>query len=215
MSSLPPEETTRWYEEKVRRYGFDHRGLGFRNKSSQEKRFEALLELGDLHGARLLDVGCGFGDFLAFLQDRDVAPVYTGIDVCRPMIDRCRERFDGGDAMFRVADVMEFAPLDDYDYVVASGLFGLDTEGARDRVRPTLERIFGWARGGTAANFLSTRSPSPAEGRIYVEPWKALEAGLALTPAARLNHAYLPNDFTLYLYREPAWQRESQARVEP
>lgn len=212
MSSLPPEETARWYEEKVRRYGFDHRGLGFRNKSSQDKRFEALLELGDFEGARLLDVGCGFGDFLEFLQERDVSPVYTGIDICRPMIDRCRERFDGDDAMFRVADVMEFAPLDEYDYVVASGLFGLDTEGARDRVRPTLERMFGWARRGMAANFLSTRSPSPAEGRIYVEPWKALEAGLALTPAARLNHAYLPNDFTLYLYREPAWHRESEAR---
>jgi SAM-dependent methyltransferase len=212
MSSLPPEETTRWYEEKVRRYGFDHRGLGFRTKSSQDKRFAALLELGELDGARLLDVGCGFGDFLEFLQERGVTPVYTGIDICKPMIDRCRERFDGDDAMFRVADVMEFNPLDDYDYVVASGLFGLDTEGARDRIRPTLERMFSWASNGMAANFLSTRSPVPAEGRIYVEPWKALEAGLALTPAARLNHSYLPNDFTLYLYREPAWQRESQAR---
>ncbi len=214
MSSLPPEETTRWYEDKVRRYGFDHRGLGFRNKSSQERRFEALLELGELDGARLLDVGCGFGDFLAFLQGRGVRPDYTGIDVGRPMIDRCRERFEGDGAMFRVADVMEFVPLDDYDYVVASGLFGLDTEGARDRIRPTLERMFAWARGGLAANFLSTCSPSPAEGRIYVEPWKALEAGFALTPAARLNHAYLPNDFTLYLYREPAWQRGSASEVE-
>ncbi len=215
MSSWPPEETTRWYEEKVRRYGYDHRGLGFRNKSSQEKRFEALAELGDFDGARLLDVGCGFGDLLAFLQERGVSPRYTGIDVCEPMIERCRERFDNDDAIFRVADVMEFAPAEKYDYVVASGLFGLDAEGARDRIRPTLERMFAWSAEGMAANFLSSRSESPAEGRIYVEPWKALEAGLALTPAARVNHAYLPNDFTLYLYREPAWRRESPARGEP
>ena len=41
-ASLPDvAETSRWYEGKVRRYGFDHRGLGFRNRSSQEKRFEA------------------------------------------------------------------------------------------------------------------------------------------------------------------------------
>jgi SAM-dependent methyltransferase len=212
MSSLPPEETARWYEDKVRRYGYDHRGLGYRNKSSQDKRFAALLELGDFDGARVLDVGCGFGDFLAFLQDRGTSPQYTGIDICEPMIVRCRERFDHDDAIFRVADVMEFAPTEDYDYVVASGLFGLDAEGARDRIRPTLERMFAWSREGMAANFLSSNSPAPAQERIYVEPWKALEAGLALTPATRLNHAYLPNDFTLYLYREPAWQRESQAR---
>jgi len=215
MSSLPPEETARWYEEKVRRYGYDHRGLGFRNKASQDKRFAALLELGDLDGARVLDVGCGFGDLLAFLQERGVSPQYTGIDICEPMIERCRERFDLDDAIFRVADVMEFAPTEKYDYVVASGLFGLDAEGTRDRIRPTLERMFTWAGEGMAANFLSSRSPAPAEGRIYVEPWKALEAGLSLTPAARLNHAYLPNDFTLYLYREPAWRREPQAREEP
>ena len=35
MSALPPEDTARWYEDKVRTYGYDHRGLGFRNKSSQ------------------------------------------------------------------------------------------------------------------------------------------------------------------------------------
>ena len=215
MSSLPPEETTRWYEDKVRRYGFDHRGLGFRNKSSQEKRFEALLDLGDLDGARVLDVGCGFGDLLAFLQDRGIEPVYTGIDICKPMIERCRERFDGDHAIFRVADVMEFDPRDGYDYVLASGLFGLDAEGGRDRIRPTLERMFRWSRAGMAANFLSTRSPAPAEGRIYVEPGKALEAGLDLTPAARLNHAYLPNDFTLYLYKTPAWQQRNTSEVEP
>src|SRR4051812_50192378 len=93
-SDLRPEvETARWYEDKVRRYGYDHRGLGFRNRSSQEKRFEALLALGDLDGARLLDVGCGFGDFLTFLEGRGIRPEYTGIDLCEPMIARCRERY--------------------------------------------------------------------------------------------------------------------------
>ena len=209
MSSWPPEETTRWYEDKVRRYGYDHRGLGFRNKSSQEKRFEALLELGDLDGARLLDVGCGFGDLLAFLKERGIEPVYTGIDVCKPMIERCRERFDGEEAIFRVADVMEFEPLKIYDYVVASGLFGLDAEGSRERIRPTLERMFAWSRIGMAANFLSTRSPHPVDGRVYVDPAKALEAGLSLAPSARIDHTYLPNDFTLYLYKTPAWKLET------
>ena len=208
MSSSRPEQAVSWYAGKVREFGFDHRGLGFRTRSSQQKRFEALEELGDLDGASLLDVGCGFGDFLAYLDSRGVRCLYTGLDVCEPMIERCRERFPHRQARFIVGDALAFEPDDRYDYVVASGLFGLDTPGAHERIRPTLEKLFGWSRIGAAANFLSTRSPSPVEHRVYVDPCKALEASFALTPATRLNHAYLPNDFTLYLYKVPSWESE-------
>ncbi len=212
MSASPPEDPARWYAEKVRAYGYDHRGLGFGNKSSQDKRFEAMLQLGDFDGSRLLDVGCGFGDFLAYLNDRGIDPVYTGLDICEPMIERCRERFDPATGRFLAGDVLDFQLDEHYDYVVASGLFGLDSPGARDRIRPTLERMFGWARIGLACNFLSTRSPSPAEARIYVDPTRALDAALSLTAAARLDHTYLPNDFTLFLYKTPAW-RETMGRT--
>ena len=214
MSSLLPEtETVRWYADKVQRFGYDHRGLGFRSRSAQEKRFEALLSLGDFTGRRLLDVGCGFGDFLAFLQERGVNPIYTGIDICAPMIERCRERYPMGEGRFVVADVLDYRPDEPYDYVVASGIFGLEAEGARERIRPTVERMFGWARRGVAVNFLSRLSPSPAESRVYVDPCEALAMGMALTPAARLDHNYLPNDFTLHLYKTPAWEGE-KARLE-
>ncbi len=207
-SALQPEiDTTRWYAEKVARHGYDHRGLGFRTRSSQEKRFEALLSLGDYDGRRVLDVGCGFGDFLVFLRDHGIEPRYTGIDICEPMIRRCHERFDGSNARFRVADVLAWAPEEQPDLVVASGIFGLDARDARARIRPTLRRMFGWARSGMAANFLSRRSVEPAEARVYVDPAEALEMALALTPAVRLDHSYLPNDFTLYLDKTPAWER--------
>ena len=212
MSALPPDGAARWYEDKVRLHGYDYRGLGFRTRTSQEKRFEALLGLGDFDGVRLLDVGCGFGDFLAFLRDRGIEPVYTGVDICEPMIERCHERFPGSEGRFVVADALDYRADQPHDFVVASGLFGLDYEGARERIRPTLEHLFACAGVGLAANFLSTRSPSPAERRIYVDPAMALEAAFALTPAVRLDHSYLPNDFTLYAYKTPAWQ---EFREEP
>ena len=208
MSASPPEtETSRWYADKVARHGYDHRGLGFRTRSSQEKRFEALLALGDFHGRTLLDVGCGFGDLLAFLHERGIRPAYTGIDICEPMILRCRSRFPDSGARFYVSDVLAHQPAQMPDFVVASGIFGLDARDARARIRPTLQRMFSWAREGVAVNFLSRRSLDPAEGRVYVDPAEALEAAFSLTPAAILDHTYLPNDFTIHLYKTPAWQR--------
>ena len=211
-SCSPPEETTRWYEDKVRTYGFDHRGLGYGQRSSQEKRFEALLELGDFDGRRLLDVGCGFGDFLAFLHERGIEPRYTGIDVCAPMIDRCEERFAASGSRFLVADALTYEPDGPYDFVIASGLFGLEAEGARERIRPTMEKLFAWCRTGMSVNFLSARSPRHAAQRVYVQPCEALEIAFALTPAVRLDHTYLPNDFTIHLDKTPAWELGAHGR---
>ncbi|HUP30358.1 MAG TPA: class I SAM-dependent methyltransferase [Usitatibacter sp.] len=211
--SLPDHETPRWYADKVRRYGFDHRGLGFRTRSSQEKRFEALLGLGDFHGKRLLDVGCGFGDFLRFLRARGIEPRYTGLDICEPMVARCRESFAAGAGRFLVGDVLRHQPDEEYDFVIASGIFGLDADGVRERIAPTIERMFSWCGEGMAANFLSARSPTPAEARVYVDPSEALAIGLALTPAARLDHTYLPNDFTVHLYKTPPWEQGKQQEL--
>jgi SAM-dependent methyltransferase len=207
--SQPEAETRAFYEDNVRRFGFDHRGLGFRTRSSQARRFEALLGLGAFDDRRLLDVGCGFGDLLAFLLERGIRPRYTGVDICAPMIDRCQERFAVREGIFAVADALEYQPAEPFDYVVASGVFGFDAPGARERVWPTLERLFHWARLGVAVNFLSKRSPKPVAGRLYVDPAEALEWGFSLTPAARIDHSYLPNDFTLFLFRTPSWLEET------
>lgn len=204
---LPEIDTTSWYEDKVRRFGFDHRGLGFRSRSSQERRFEALLALGDMHQRSVLDVGCGFGDFLQFLRERGIEPRYTGLDICEPMVRRCRERFAGAEASFVVGDALEHRPGETYDFVVASGIFGLGAPGARERIEPTLERMFSWSRRGCAANFLSAFAPEQVPERVYVEPHEMLALGLQLTPAVRIDHSYLPNDFTLYLYRELPWRK--------
>lgn len=204
--SLPERQTPRWYEDKVRRYGFDHRGLGFGSRTSQEKRFEALVRLGDFNARRVLDVGCGFGDLLRFLVERGIQPLYTGLDICEPMIARCRESFPVSAGRFVVADALEHQPDEPYDYVVASGIFGLDADDARSRIAPTVRRMFSWCRIGMAVNFLSGRSPAPAQARVYVEPAEALELGLALSPAVRLDHSYLPNDFTLHVYKSLPWE---------
>jgi SAM-dependent methyltransferase len=208
---LPDVETARWYEDKVRRFGYDHRGLGFRSRSSQERRFEALLALGPFQGHTLLDIGCGFGDLLQFLLERGIHPIYTGLDICEPMITRCRERFASATAQFAVGDVLDHAPRESFDYVVASGIFGLEAPGVRERIAPTLERMNAWSRVGCAANFLSGRSPAHAEARVYVDPCEMLGLGLAITPAVRIDHSYLPNDFTLYMFHQPPWAGEREA----
>ena len=205
--ALPLDETTRFYEEHIRRYGFGFRALGFGRRDSQEKRFGAVLGLGDLHGKRVLDVGCGLGDFLAWLHARGIEPEYTGIDVVRPSIERCRARFKGTDARFLIGDALTFVKGEPYDYVVASGIFGYNAKDTRKRLQPTLERLYDLSRIGLAVNFLSRRAPTRSPGRLYLQPSDVLQFALELTPAVKLDHTYLPNDFTVCLYRILPWDR--------
>lgn len=204
---LPETVTARWYESHVRRYGYSYRALGFGQRASQEKRFEALVPLGSFHNRSLLDAGCGFGDLLVYLRGRGMAPSYTGVDICEPMIEHCRKRFQDDCARFTVGDALTFeAENGPYDYVLASGLFGLAARGTRQRIKPTLERLFSMCRRALAVNFLSLCAARRRPGRLYLDPLEMLRLALAITPAVRLDHGYLPNDFTLCLYRTPAWQ---------
>jgi SAM-dependent methyltransferase len=206
---LPLEsQTTRFYEDHVRRFGYSYRALGFGRRSSQEKRFAALAALGAFHGKQILDVGCGFGDLLAWLNARGIEPRYTGMDICRPMIERCRKRFKGSGARFLIGDALTFVTDEPYDYIVASGIFGYNAADTRKRVQPTLERLFDLTRIGLAVNFLSRRAAARSPGRLYLHPADVLQFALKLTPAVRLDHTYMPNDFTLCMYRTPPWEQE-------
>ena len=138
--SRPDSETTRFYESHVRRYGYGYRALGFGRRSSQEKRFGALAALGSFDGARILDVGCGFGDLLGWLRARGVQPRYTGLDFTESMIERCRKRFPDaearfpeGSARFIVGDALTWQADGEYDYVIASGIFGYNAKDTRAR----------------------------------------------------------------------------------
>jgi len=208
--ALRPESvTSRWYEENVRRFSYGYRALGFGRRSSQERRFAALAALGAFDGKRLLDAGCGFGDLYAYLMARGIRPQYTGLDITPPMIARCQERFAGTGASFVIGDVLAYEPEDHFDYVVASGIFGYAAQGTRARIQPTLERLFAITRIGMAVNFLSRCASSRSPKRLYLHAWDVLEFALTLTPAVRLDHTYLPNDFTVFLYRTPPWQQAS------
>lgn len=203
------ERVRAFYEENVRMYGLTHRGLGFNRKESQLRRFEVLASVGDLHGKRVLDIGAGLGDFLAFLWERGIVPDYTGLDVCEHFVEACRERFrepGPGPASFVAADILDLVARGPFDYVVSSGIFGYRTANAAARVAPTLSLMFSLCSRAVAVNFLSARAEKQAPERLYLPPRDLLDAAFELTPAVVLRHDYLPNDFTLLLYREQRWE---------
>jgi hypothetical protein len=205
------QATRAFYSREVDHHGFDHKGLGFRRRAAQQARFEVIAGVTRLDGVRLLDVGAGLGDFYFFLRERGISVEYTGLELCDHLATEARRRL-AREPQCRVitGDVLDFTVGVPYDVVVASGIFGLETGRTRDRIAPTLSRLFAMSRHATAVNFLSTKATAHAERSHYVPPEELLERALALTPSVVMRHDYLANDFTLYLYRNPAWDGLAQ-----
>lgn len=63
--------------------------------------------LGNLDGLKVLDVACGVGDWLALLKSRGCE--VHGIDISERAIERCKQRFPGGDFHLGPAEDLPFA----------------------------------------------------------------------------------------------------------
>ena len=68
---MPRIDNASFYENAIKRYGCTAKGLNWNSKMSQQVRFEVLHELlgDDIVTSKLIDAGCGFGDFYLFLQE--------------------------------------------------------------------------------------------------------------------------------------------------
>jgi SAM-dependent methyltransferase len=108
---------------------------------------------------RILDVGCGPGDFLTLLPP-DVR--YVGVDISAAYINRARARF-GSRAEFHVGDATKFAAPDrGFDLVVALGvLHHLDDTQAKEVLEVAAQAL---APGGRAV----TIDPVYARGQNRV-----------------------------------------------
>ena len=101
-----------FYQGHLRDGGYDPsnaRCLGWTSAERQERRFEVLASLDDLHGLRVLDAGAGFGDLFGWLAARGVRPDYVGADVMPEMVAIARQKWP--EARFEVGVPTELFPL--------------------------------------------------------------------------------------------------------
>ncbi|MEI6162606.1 MAG: class I SAM-dependent methyltransferase, partial [Roseococcus sp.] len=90
MSSIL-DTVGRYYAQRLAEHGPGPRGVDWNGEESQRLRHAQFLRLVEAApDASILDLGCGYGDFLAFLRGRGHAGPYVGWDVAPEMIAAAR-----------------------------------------------------------------------------------------------------------------------------
>jgi len=197
----PSQKYYGYFRKRFSQYGEDVKAL-WGSTASQEERFQILAEIGPLQGTDILDVGCGFGDFYAFLRRKGARiRSYTGVDIVPDMVSVARRRLPGNVRLFRADFTKEEIP-GSFDWAFASGIFFLPHTQWSEYVASILRKMYDSARLGAGANFLSAQSRSKDSLSRYARPGLILDLALRrVTDRAVLRHDYRQNDFTLYLYK--------------
>ncbi len=170
-------------------------------RRAQLMRFENFVIHHELAGASILDVGCGVGDFYAHLERRQIASGYFGADLSVKMVERCRERFPAG--RFEAVNILDWTPPEPFDYTVAFAIHNVRIDGGDKILREVTRRQFDLCRRAAHISLLTDRFPGFAS---HIQPWspeEILTLALSITPYVTLRHDYLPNDFSVTLYRQP------------
>lgn len=199
MNTKDKQEIIERYNERLRRYGYDPRTLGW-YKGRQPIRFMALTNIGKMNHHSILDVGCGFGDLLDFLEKQRLIVDYVGYDINPEFIEIAKDRHKK--VKFEVRDIEEDVNEQRFDWVLSSGVFNHKVSDNEEFVRNMLTKMFEIAKLGVAVDFLSTYVDFQEGNSYHSDPKEVFDFCKSLTKRVTLRHDYLLYEFCVYLYKE-------------
>ena len=201
VTDTDDKRTIEHFTAKLQVHGPTVDAVDWGSRQSQQTRFEVLNAIGISPGGNVLDVGCGLGDFYAWLKARDGALRYTGIDITPSMIAAARELYPG--AEFETRDLIDRPyPMGCFDFVFASGVFYLRTDQGLAYVSTLVEAMFKACRVGLAFNCLSQWAARQEADEFYADPSEVLALCRRFSNRLVLRHDYHPADFTIYVFRD-------------
>ena len=201
MDELAREYVISFYDRALHFFGDRPESLRW-TPEGQRARYESMLDMAHgIEGKKVLDFGCGKGDFYQFLKDKGIESHYTGVDINENLILMARQKFP--EARFEVFDIEGDTVGEEFDYIFLCGVFNLKVQGIDELIRFTLKKLFPCCRIGLAFNGLSAHNPKKDFELHYTSPETLFRFAVeTLSPFVALRHDRIPYDFTMFVYRD-------------
>lgn len=200
MDDLTKEYVLSFYSRSLSRYGDASEAVKW-SRPGQLLRFRSLIDFNeDINGKKVLDYGCGKGDFYGFLKEKKIDVEYTGFDINEDMISLARSKFPG--RRFEVFDIEQQVLDESFDYIFLCGVFNLKVSGIYGTVRNVLSRLFGHCRSALVFNALSSHEPRKSFELNYINQERLIEfVRSELSPDVSLRYNRSLHDFNLLVYK--------------
>jgi len=200
MDELSKEYVVSVFDTKLMLHGDRPEAVGLSAKG-QMLRHHSMLDIGEITNSKILDFGCGKGDFYKFLKYNGINVKYSGFDINEKLIGLARQKYP--DADFRVFDIDRDTLDENFDFIFLCGVFNLQIEGIDEMIKRTLTKLFRHCRTALAFNALSICEPEKDFELHYTDPEDLSDFAVRnLSPHVSLIQDRIPHDFTMFVYRD-------------
>ena len=192
-------ENIKIYKKLYKKYGNSFKSLDWGSKKKQILRFKILSKIGNLDKKKILDVGCGFGDFNLWLKKNKKRVSYFGIDIVPEMIAEAKKKHKKG--FFYHGSFLKNKEINTqkFDYVFASGIFTFNKKKGDSILKKTILKMWKISKKGIAFNCLNSKNKFKNSDEFTANPKNVYNFCKKLSQNVKLNESYLPSDFTIYL----------------
>ena len=180
----------KFYSKAYKKYGVCAQGVHWSSQKTQYIRFNVLTSFieKDIENSSILDIGCGFAEYLNFLQIKELkAKEYLGIDCEEFMIKESKKRFS--EYQFLQIDILKDI-LPKKDYLLCSGALNILK---KEEFFKAIEKCYKTSQKGFIFNFLTKETFN------NLQKQEVILFCQNIAKKVTISKVYLPNDITLFL----------------
>ena len=204
-------EIIKSYQDLFSQFGYSPKSLGW-NKGKQFLRFHQLTADFNLGNSSILDVGCGFGDLVQYLNAIGIDEFeYVGVDFVEEFVAEARLRNVSEKSVFVHEDFKCFNPERTFDYVLASGTFNHFIEGVDKYsfLESNIKQMLKFCTGAVSFDLLSDKVDFSYDHNFNYCPLKVLEIAYGFSRNVVLKNNYFPFEFGITILKNDSFSKET------
>lgn len=196
------------YDGRLAEHGVNVKTVGWGSVADQHMRFEVLCRGLDLKGRRVLDIGCGLGDFVPWAESKFGSDFdYLGIDLSEDLIKAARQRFGSEARRFMAGTLTPDLNIGEFDIAVLSGTLTFKTADNMATMHSVLTSAWQRCQVAVCSNFMTSYADSQLEKNFHYSPEQIFTFAKSLSRFVVLHHDYDLYEFTVQVLREPSLKR--------
>ncbi|MGR6837739.1 class I SAM-dependent methyltransferase [Aliivibrio wodanis] len=188
-----------FHDERQQQYlGHNAKSLGWSSTESQFLRFKVIVESLDFDNKRILDLGCGYGDFKTFLDMSCTVNSYVGVDQQGSFIKQAKKHFQRQENSNFIKGDFSSLKLPPADIIVASGSLNYRTRNKTYHAK-IIKAMYEKAEEAVIFNLLNRDHFAYSKLLESHDPEQVLNYCLSLCPNSKLIIGYADEDFTIVM----------------